>query len=75
MDKSKEKWNLEGEDKWKTKNETELEEKKDFKRQAFRVNKIQKPLKLQENSLFAPFYETQAQKHRGKKTKQKNRPK
>ena len=49
-------------------------------RQALCGNKIdKKPLKLQENSLFGPFYKTQEPKHRQQKTKtpkkQKNIPK
>ena len=44
--------------------------KKNTLRQAFCGNNIdKKPLKLQENSLFRPFYKTQEQKHRQQKTK------
>ena len=44
--------------------------KRNTLRQAFCGNKIdKKPLKLQENSLFGPFYKTQEPKHRQQKTK------
>ena len=50
--------------------ENRLGRKEEFQRQAFWGNKIdKKPLKLPENSLFGPFYKTQAQKHRQQKTK------
>ena len=67
MDKKNIKMDFEKKDKSK---EKQNRKKINTLRQAFCGNNIdKKPLKLQENSLFRPFYKTQEQKHRQQKTK------
>ena len=57
---------------WKERQKQKRQNRKKWNtlRQAFCGNKIdKKPLKLQENSLFGPFYKTQEPKHWQPKTK------
>ena len=68
--KSKEnKWNFEREDKKENQKIKQNRKKRRILKTGLSGEQFFKPLKLQENSLFGPFYKTQAQKHRGKKTK------
>ena len=71
--KQRKKGILKGKTKGTPKKKTEQEENNDFKDRPFGgTMKKKNPPKLQENSLFGPFYKTKAQKHRENKTKPPN---